>query len=231
MTEKIKEIELIKEAKEEIKKTEVVSAIDSGDKVNIKEKVHFETNETKFKPRAKNSPKGGDNKKRSNFKQKPQSEFEERIVDIARVTVVVKGGRRFSFSAVVAVGNKKGLVGLGHGKANEVPDAIKKAVKAAQANLIKVPIIDKSSIPHEVSAKYLASHILIKPARKGKGVIASGTVRNIMELAGYTDIYTKTYGSRNKTNISKVTLRALSKLRTLEEVAKLRDISPEKVLN
>lgn len=216
----------------DVPKTVVVeNSTDSSTKKERKEKSHFASNETKF-DKSKTKSRDGNNKKRSSFaKNKAPKEFEERIIDIARVTVVVKGGRRFSFSAIVAVGNKKGLVGIGHGKANEVPDAIKKAVKSAQANLIKVPIINKSSIPHEITAKYLASHILIKPAPKGKGVIASGTVRNVVELAGYTDIYTKTYGSRNKTNIAKATLKALSKLKTIEEVAKLRDKTPEEILN
>ncbi|MGL4343057.1 MAG: 30S ribosomal protein S5 [Metamycoplasmataceae bacterium] len=197
-----------------------------------KEKTHFAKNETKF------VKEGGANQNSQNKRKRPllnknkkPNEFEERIIDIARVTTVVKGGRRFSFSAVVIIGDKKGRVGIGHGKANEVPDAIKKAVKSAQNNLIRVPIINKSTIPHEIEAKYLSSRILIKPAPKGKGVIASGTIRNIMELAGYTDIYTKTYGSRNKTNVSKAALSALSKLRTIEEVAKLRDLPPAKILN
>lgn len=176
-------------------------------------------------------------KKATNFRRKRAlnkkrvSEFEEKVIDIARVTTVVKGGRRFSFSATVIVGNKKGKVGIGHGKANEVPDAIKKAVKGAQNNLITVPIYNKSTIPHQIEAKYLASKILLKPAPKGKGVIASGTVRNILELAGYTDVYTKTYGSRTKVNASKAALKALSKLRTLEEIAALRDLDPKKILN
>ncbi|WLP85440.1 30S ribosomal protein S5 [Mycoplasma seminis] len=154
--------------------------------------------------------------------QKFESEFTEKVVDIARVTKVVKGGRRFSFSAFVVVGNKKGLVGYGHGKANEVPDAIRKAIKDAQNNLVSVPVVN-GTIPHEIKAKFLASNVLLKPAPKGKGLIASGTVRAVVELAGYTDIVTKTYGSRSKANVVKATVKALENLRTVEEIAEIRD--------
>ena len=154
---------------------------------------------------------------------RPKREYEEKIINISRVTNVVKGGRRFSFSVFVVIGNKKGSVGLGHGKSLEIPDAIKKAIKEAQKNIIVVPIVDSRTIPHEFQAKYRSSRILIKPAPKGTGIISSGTVRSIVELAGYNDIYTKTYGSRNKTNIAKVTLQALQNLRTVKEIAMLRD--------
>ncbi|UVD81794.1 30S ribosomal protein S5 [Mycoplasma iguanae] len=160
-----------------------------------------------------------------------QSEYQEKVIDIARVTTVVKGGRRFSFSAFVVVGNKKGKVGFGHGKANEVQDAIKKAIKDAQNKVITVPIIKKSTVPHEITEKFLASKVLLKPAPKGKGIIASGTVRAVVELAGYTDIYTKTYGSRTKANIVYATINALKKLRTAEEIAKLRDIELSKLVD
>lgn len=161
---------------------------------------------------------------RKNNNRRAEREFEEKIVDIARVTNVVKGGRRFSFSAVVVVGDKKGRVGFGHGKANEVPDAIKKAVKDAQNNLIRVPIINKSTVPHEQWAKFLASNVMLKPAPKGKGIIASSSVRAVVELAGYTDIYTKSYGSRTKGNVVKATFEALKKLRYAEDIAKMRDL-------
>ncbi|EFF41710.1 30S ribosomal protein S5 [Mycoplasmopsis alligatoris] len=149
-------------------------------------------------------------------------DFSEKVVDIARVTKVVKGGRRFSFSAFVVVGNKKGRVGFGHGKANEVPDAIKKAIKDAQNNLINVSVTN-GTVPHEVHAKFLASKVMLKPAPKGKGLIASGTVRAVVELAGYTDIVTKTYGSRSKSNTVKATVEALKNLRTPEQIAQIRD--------
>ena len=155
--------------------------------------------------------------------------YEEKVIDVARVTTVVKGGRRFSFAAYVVVGNKKGKVGFGHGKANEVQDAIKKAVKDAQKNIINVPIV-KGSIPHEVKYKFLASKVQLRPAPKGAGIIASGTVRAVVELAGYSDISTKTYGSRTKQNIVRATINALKELQTVEEIAKLRDIDVKHLL-
>lgn len=185
-------------------------------------KEHFAKNETEFNKNKK--------QQKSKIREKKQYEFEDRIIDIARVTTVVKGGRRFSFSAVVAIGNKKGKVGLGHGKANEVPDAIRKAFKNAENNLIEVPIINKSTIPHEIKAKYSASQILLKPAPKGKGIVASETVRTVVELAGYTDIYTKSYGSRTKQNAAKVAIKALKQLRTVEKLASLRDVSVDHIL-
>ncbi len=136
---------------------------------------------------------------------------------------LLKADVEFSFSAFVVVGDKKGKVGFGHGKANEVPDAIKKAVKDARNHLITVPIQNKITVPHEIHAKFLASKVMLKPAPKGKGIVASGTVRAVVELAGYTDIYTKTYGSRSKANIVRATLKALQQLRTPEQIAEIRD--------
>ena len=158
------------------------------------------------------------------------SELKEKVVAINRVAKVVKGGRTFRFSAVVVVGDENGHVGVGNGKAAEVPDAIKKAFKNAENNLIEVPIINKSTIPHEITAKYLASRVILKPAPKGKGIVASGTIRIVVELAGYTDIYTKSYGSRTKQNAAKVAISALKKLRTVEKLASLRDVPVEHIL-
>ncbi|PZW01624.1 30S ribosomal protein S5 [Metamycoplasma auris] len=173
---------------------------------------------------------------RKNFNQKKQFNqqsqtklYEEKVIDVARVTTVVKGGRRFSFSAYVVVGNKKGKVGFGHGKANEVQDAIKKAVKDAQKNVFSVPVVN-GTIPHEIKEKFLASKVQLRPAPKGAGIIASNTVRAVVELAGYTDISTKTYGSRTKQNIVHATINAIKKLRTVEEISKLRDIEVKKLL-
>jgi small subunit ribosomal protein S5 len=191
-------------------------------------KSHFASNSTNFVRKPKGD--GTTNSRKRPPMKKRVSEFEEKVIDIARVTTVVKGGRRFSFSAIVIIGNKKGKVGIGHGKAKEVPDSIKKAIKNAQTNMINVPIINKSTIPHEIQTKYLSSNVLLKPAPKGKGIIASGTVRSVVELAGITDIYTKSYGSRTKANTAKATLKALSKLRTIEEIASLRDISVNQIL-
>ncbi|WPB50789.1 30S ribosomal protein S5 [Metamycoplasma subdolum] len=166
--------------------------------------------------------------RKSNFQTEQQ--YEEKVIDVARVTTVVKGGRRFSFSAYVVVGDKKGKVGFGHGKANEVQDAIKKAVKDAQKNIIFVPVI-KGTIPHEIKEKFLASKVQLRPAPKGAGIIASNTVRAVVELAGYSDISTKTYGSRTKQNIVQATINALKKLRTVEKIAELRDIDVKHLLS
>lgn len=175
-------------------------------------------------PNTQRGPKGDkkDNKNIRRPREAYVNEFGEKIVAIERVTKVVKGGRRFSFSAYAVVGDKKGHVGFGHGKANEVPDAIKKAVKDAKNNLISVPIYKKITVPHEVHAKFLASKVMLKPAPKGKGIVASSTVRAVVELAGYTDIYSKTYGSRSKANTVHATLKALSALRMPESIADIR---------
>lgn len=182
------------------------------------------TTKPEFKKDFSKRPDGKREFKPRDGRNKDEIEFEERVVDIARVTVVVKGGRRFSFSATVVIGNKKGQVAYGHGKAKEVPDAIKKAVKDARKNLITVPIFDKRTVPHISQAKFVSSNVLLKPAPKGKGIIASGAVRAVVELAGYTDIVTKSIGSSNKSNTVKATLKALSQLRTTEEIVALRDL-------
>ncbi|WP_027121276.1 30S ribosomal protein S5 [Mycoplasma leonicaptivi] len=184
-----------------------------------------ENSNQEFRPRRTSRPK-------TDRRSKIESEYQEKVIDIARVTKVVKGGRRFSFSAFVVIGNKKGSVGYGHGKANEVPDAIKKAVKDAKNNLVNVPLNEKTgTIPHEVNAKFLASKVMLKPAAKGKGLIASGTVRAVVELAGYSDIVTKTYGSRSKANVVKATVKALKTLRTPEQIAEIRDKDAKELKN
>ncbi|MCP4354139.1 MAG: 30S ribosomal protein S5 [Proteobacteria bacterium] len=175
-------------------------------------------------------PQRGGRRPRRKGGFKRNTEFEEKVIDVARVTTVVKGGRRFSFSVLVVMGDKKGRIGYGHGKANEVPDAIKKAVKDAKQKLISVPIIEKRTVPHELTAKYISSRVMVKPAAEGRGIIASGTVRAVVELAGYKDIVTKSLGSNNKTNVVKATIKALSELRTVEQITQLRDLKPEEVL-
>ena len=141
-----------------------------------------------------------------------REEFEEVIVNIGRVTKVVKGGRRFRFTALVVVGNRNGLVGFGFGKSKEVPDAIKKAVDDAFKNIIKVNL-NGSTITHDVEVKYNASKILLKPASEGTGVIAGGSVRPVLELAGVKDILTKSLGSNNSSNVVRATMKALSMLK------------------
>lgn len=141
-----------------------------------------------------------------------KEEFEEVIVDISRVAKVVKGGRRFRFTALVVIGNKKGLVGYGFGKSKEVPDAIKKAVDDAFKNLMEVKL-SGTTIPHDVEVKFNASRVLLKPASEGTGVIAGGSTRPVLELAGIQDILTKSLGSNNSSNVVRATMKALSMLK------------------
>ena len=142
-----------------------------------------------------------------------REEFEEVIVDIGRVTKVVKGGRRFRFKALVVVGNRNGLVGFGYGKAKEVPDAMRKAIDDAFKNIIHVKI-KGTTIPHDVEVKYNASRMLLRPASEGTGVIAGGSARPIIELAGIKDILTKSLGSNNSANVVRATIKALSLLKS-----------------
>lgn len=156
-------------------------------------------------------------------------QYDEEIINIGRVTKVTKGGRHFRFSAVVAVGDKKGRVGLGTGKANEVPDAIKKAVASATKNMIEVSLVDGRTIPHEAIGVEGASRVLLKPALKGTGVKAGGPVRSILELAGVKDILSKSLGSSTKINMAKATLNALKSQRSIEHVANLRGKAVEEI--
>ncbi len=156
-------------------------------------------------------------------KPKPQieSEFEERVVAVNRVAKVVKGGRRFSFSALMIVGDKKGRVGYGLGKAKEVPEAIRKATQAAQKNLVVVPIAG-GTIPHRILGEFDAGKILFRPASEGTGVKAAGACRAIMELAGVRNVLTKSTRGNNPHNVVKATFAALRKLRSAEQVAAIR---------
>jgi small subunit ribosomal protein S5 len=149
--------------------------------------------------------------------------LEERVVQINRVAKVVKGGRRFSFSAVVVVGDGAGHVGAGLGKAGEVPEAIRKGVEDAKKNIIRIPMVG-TTIPHAVNVEYAASKVMLKPASQGTGVIAGGSVRAVLEAAGVRDILSKIYGSTNPVNVTRATIEALRSLHSAEELSARRGV-------
>ena len=158
-----------------------------------------------------------------------QYDLQERLVEINRVAKVVKGGRRFSFTALVVVGDERSVVGVGYGKANEVPLAIQKGVERAKKNLFKVPMYG-TTITHEVTGIYGAGKVFLKPASEGTGVIAGGGVRAVLELAGIHDVLSKSLGSQNPINLVKATVTALQMLRSPEQVAELRGLTVREVL-
>ncbi len=160
---------------------------------------------------------------------KEVQELKEKVVAINRVAKVVKGGRTFRFSAVVVVGDENGHIGVGNGKAAEVPDAIKKAIDEAKKNLIEVPVVG-TTIPHEYLGKFGSATVLLKPGAEGSGLIAGGSVRPVLELAGYRDIKTKVIGTNNPRNVVYATINALQNMNTIEEIAKKRGKKVEEIL-
>ena len=161
--------------------------------------------------------------------EKEPSEFKERLVAINRVAKVVKGGKNFRFTALMVVGNENGKVGVGLGKAAEIPEAVRKGVEDAKRHMIEVPLVG-TTIPHQVEGKFGKGHVRMLPAEEGTGVIAGGPARAVLELVGIRDIRTKSFGSNNPSNCVKATLDGLSQLRTAEQVAKLRGKTVEEIL-
>ncbi len=177
-------------------------------------------NEQTRKPVRKNNTSG-----KREFKKKfePKKKLlEEKVISISRVTKVTKGGRTFRFSATMVVGDGKGLVGIGTGKANEVPEAIKKGIQVANKNLVRIPLTDGRTIPHESIGTVARAKVLLKPAKEGTGVIAGGAVRSVVEIAGVKDIVSKSLGSNTQVSVAKATLEALKSIRTPEHIAELR---------
>ncbi len=166
---------------------------------------------------------------RGSQKSAEESEFEDKVIHINRCAKVVKGGRRFSFAAIVVVGDKKGQVGVGLGKAGEVPEAIKKAGKQAKKNLVRVPV-EGTTIPHEVLGHFGASRVLMKPAPEGTGIIASSSVRAILEVAGIRNILTKSLRRDNPHNVVRATFSALQQLRTFKDIAAARGKTVAEIL-
>lgn len=165
---------------------------------------------------------------RNDFDRTP-SEFKEKVVRIGRVAKVVKGGRNFRFSALVVVGDENGRVGVGMGKAAEIPESIRKGTDDAKKNLITVAT-DGTTVPHEIIGEYGAAKVLLKPAAPGTGVIAGGAVRAVLDLAGIKDIRTKCLGSHNAVNVARATIDGLSRMMTAEDISKKRNMSIEEIL-
>jgi len=169
--------------------------------------------------------------KKKNTKNKEENQWEERVVQVKRVTKVVKGGKKLSFRAVLVIGNTKGQIGVGVGKASDVIGAVKKGISDAKKHIIHIPVTKYNSIPHPIQGISGAAKIILRPSATGSGVIAGGSTRTVLELAGIKNILAKQLGSNNKLNNARATLNALSNLRTLEQTANDRDINIDRLYN
>ena len=169
--------------------------------------------------------------KKKNTKNKDDNQWEERVVQVKRVTKVVKGGKKLSFRAVLVIGNTKGQIGVGVGKASDVIGAVKKGISDAKKHIINIPVTKYNSIPHPIQGIAGAAKIILRPSATGSGVIAGGSTRTVLELAGIKNILAKQLGSNNKLNNARATLNALSNLRTLEQTANDRDINIDRLYN
>ncbi len=188
-----------------------------------------EVSEEKAEKKGKNTKNAKKGAPRPAKKEK-DNRFEERVVSINRISKTVKGGRKMRFSALVVVGDGKGYVGFGTGKANEVPDAIKKALEAAKKNLYKVPMVKGGTFPHDIMGEYGAVKVFMKPAPIGTGIVAGGPVRAVLELAGIENVYSKVYGSRTPINVVRATINGIENMKTVSKVAALRGKDPKEIL-
>lgn len=195
----------------------------------VTEKTETVATEEKAEKKGKNVKNTKKGAPRPARKEK-DNRFEERVVAINRISKTVKGGRKMRFSALVVVGDGKGYVGFGTGKANEVPDAIKKALEAAKKNLYKVPMVKGGTFPHDIMGEYGAVKVFMKPAPVGTGIVAGGPVRAVLELAGIENVYSKVYGSRTPINVVRATINGIENMKTVSKVAALRGKDPKEIL-
>ena len=210
------------ETNEKVQKEEVTISSDV-------EEIALEA-ESKGKSRKNRENKGRNRRRNDDKEEAPQSEWQERVIQIRRVTKVVKGGKKLSFRAIVIVGNQKGQVGVGCAKASEVIIAIQKAITDGRKNLITVPIF-KTTIPHPITGRSGAGAVMLRPASQGTGIIAGGSVRSVLELAGIENILSKSLGSNSPLNAANATLEALKSLTPFSEVAKKRGLTMAELLN
>ena len=218
----------VTESVEEVKAEETVETAESAEAANSAESIEAVEAVSEEKPSRKKGR--GRKQKIETTEEKPQSDWTERVVQISRVTKVVKGGKKLSFRAIVIVGNQKGQVGIGCAKASEVIIAIQKAIADGRKNVITVPIF-KTTIPHPITGKSGAGAVMLRPASEGTGIIAGGAVRSVLELAGIENILSKSLGSKSPLNAANATIAALKALTPFNEVAKKRNLTMAELLN